>query len=105
MLGEINGALEKRFGPRGFISVKWQPKLRPHLPYTPAELESAIMEAQAADGEPSGGLVASILIRYRKPKPVRGVKPVPLRKIKPLKRPASLGPVPDYSDVADEPEP
>lgn len=68
MLGDINDALEQRLGPRGFISVKWQPKLRPHLPYTPAELESAIMEATAADGEPSGGLVASILIRYRKSK-------------------------------------
>ena len=93
MLGEINAQSEAAFGPRGFISVKWQPKLAPLLPFTGAEIESAINEAKGADGDPSGGLVASILIRYRTQK-IRSVKAVPLRpklkEVKPMKRPAWL---------------
>ncbi len=86
MLGEINDRLEQAFGVRGFISSKWQPKIRALLPYSPDEVESAIKEAQAADPElAGGGLVASILIRYRR-KPAQAVaKPSrTLRYVEPL---------------------
>lgn len=75
MLGDINQRSEEVFGPRGFIGAKWHPKLKPHLPYTPDEVESAIKEAQGTDPEAAGGgLVAAILLRYRR-KPTRSARP------------------------------
>lgn len=86
MLGEINDRLEEVFGVRGFISTKWQPRLRDHLPYSSDEVESAIKEAQAADpDQANGGLVASILIRYRRKPAQSAPKPSKaLRYVEPL---------------------
>lgn len=94
MLGEINAQLEQEFGPRGFISVKWQPKLRDHLPFTPDELESAIKEARATDPDNAGGgLVASILVRYRQQRS----RPAPRRPNLPYVKPLKPIPPPPFN--------